>query len=168
MRGMKPAGVALVGAAASLLIGCRGGGPARERAVLFVCEHGAAKSVIAAALFNARASARRLPFRAESRGVVPEPTLMPAAVAGLRSDGLAPGRGAPRRISRADVDRAALVVAFDPLPPDLTEHVRVEVWDGVPPVSVDYSASRDAMLSRVDVLLDELARGGGTLDRRAE
>ncbi|MGH9334858.1 MAG: hypothetical protein ACRD21_14045, partial [Vicinamibacteria bacterium] len=52
-----------------------GGSSARiqePRTVVFVCEHGAAKSVIAAAHFNRLAKERELPFRAISRGTVPD------------------------------------------------------------------------------------------------
>ena len=143
---------------ALLACGRNAGGPVAKQRVVFVCEHGGAKSVVAAALFNARASARNLPFRAESRGVVPDPHLAAAAVAGLRTDGLSPDREVPLRVGRADVDSAILVVAIDPLPPDLANGARVEAWDAIPPISVDYSASRDAMLLRIDALLDELAR----------
>src|SRR5262245_30341933 len=137
----------LVGSVASGWVGCGRGeqDPAREPAVVFVCEHGAAKSVIAAALFNARAAARRLPFRADSSGLAPEPALLPAAVTGLRTDGLAPGRDVPLRVARDDLDRAAIVIAFDPLPADLTGRAPVTLWEAIPPVSVDYAAARDAM-----------------------
>jgi protein-tyrosine-phosphatase/ketosteroid isomerase-like protein len=128
---------------------------------VFVCEHGGAKSVVAAALFNARAAARNLPFTAESRGVAPDAHLAPAAVAGLRADGLRPDREIPLRVGRADVDGAAAVVAIDALPPDLAKGARVVVWDAIPPISVDYAASRDAMLPRIDALLDNLARERG-------
>ena len=40
-------------------------------AVVFVCEHGAAKSVVATAYFNKLAAERNLPFRATFRGTVP-------------------------------------------------------------------------------------------------
>jgi len=143
---------------ALLACGRDAGGPVPKQGVVFVCEHGGAKSVVAAALFNARASARKLPFKAESRGVVPDPRLAPAAVAGLRADGLSPDREVPLRVGRADVDGAKVVVAIDPLPPDLAKGARVETWDAIPPISVDYAASRDAMLPRIDALLDELAR----------
>lgn len=159
MKSFGPVGMVLVGSTLSGSIGCGGGSPAREQPVLFVCEHGAAKSVIAAALFNARASERKLPFRAESRGVAPDPMLLPQAVAGLESDGLKPGQETPIRVAREDVDRAAVVVAFDPLPTDIAAHARIKTWD-VPPVSVDYAAARDAMVPRIDALLDELARPG--------
>ena len=48
--------------------------------ILFVCEHGSAKSVVAAAHFNRIAAARGLPFRAISRGTVPDVEMAPAAV----------------------------------------------------------------------------------------
>ena len=40
--------------------------------VLFVCEHGAAKSVIAAAYFNQLASEKNLDVRAIERGTNPD------------------------------------------------------------------------------------------------
>jgi hypothetical protein len=58
------------------------------------------------------------------------------------------------------------VVAIDPLPPDLANVARVVAWDAIPPISVDYAASRDAMLPRIDALLDELAGEGGKASKR--
>src|SRR5690242_16385787 len=63
--------------------------------VLFVCEHGSAKSVVAAAHFNRIAAERGLPFRAIARGTVPEPGMAPAAVKGLLEDGLKPADPVP-------------------------------------------------------------------------
>ncbi len=47
--------------------------------VLFVCEHGAAKSVIAAAYFDKLAKDQHLPHRAAFRGVNPDSALNPVA-----------------------------------------------------------------------------------------
>ena len=66
----------------------------------------------------------------------------------------------------ADVDGATVVVAVDPLPPDLAKGARVEAWDAIPPISADYAASRNAMLPRIDALLDELARERGQHSKR--
>ncbi len=44
-------------------------------AVMFVCEHGAAKSVIATAYFNKLAAERGLPYRATFRGTTPQDEL---------------------------------------------------------------------------------------------
>src|SRR5687768_1704313 len=56
-------------------------------AVVFVCEHGTAKSVIALAHFQKLARERGLPLRAISRGSSPDPALPPFMVSGLRGDG---------------------------------------------------------------------------------
>ena len=55
--------------------------------VVFVCEHGAAKSIMAAAHFNQLAEKRRLPHRAVARGTHPDPAFSSKAVAGLNVKG---------------------------------------------------------------------------------
>jgi protein-tyrosine-phosphatase len=124
--------------------------------VLFVCEHGSAKSVVAAAHFNRIAVARGLPFRAISRGTVPDAEMAPAAVEGLLGDGLKPDEPVPAKLGQADLDAAVRVVSFCALPPELQVRSPVEQWE-VPPVSTQYSASREAMLLQIERLLRELA-----------
>ena len=51
--------------------------------VLFVCLHGAAKSLIAARHLERLARERGIGIRAEFAGTEPDPQLTPAAVAGL-------------------------------------------------------------------------------------
>jgi arsenate reductase len=123
--------------------------------ILFVCEHGSAKSMVAAAHFNQIAAARGLPFRAISRGTVPDAAMAPAAVEGLLGDGLKPDEPAPSKLEQADLDAAARVVTFCALPPGLQARSPVEQWE-VPPVSTEYAASRDAMLAQIERLLLEL------------
>jgi hypothetical protein len=54
--------------------------------VMFVCERGNVKSLMAASYFNQLAAERKLPLRAISRGVSPNATnVPPAIVAGLHS-----------------------------------------------------------------------------------
>lgn len=127
--------------------------------ILFICEHGSAKSVVAAAHFNQLAAARGLPFRALSRGTKPDTEMAPAAVEGLRGDGLKPDDPAPLKLEQADLDAAVRVVTFCALPPGLQARSPVEPWE-VPPVSTEYAASRDAMLMRIERLLHELAAPG--------
>jgi len=52
------------------------------REVVFVCEHGAALSVVSAAYFNKLAQEQHLGFHAVSRGVTPQEELSPQASAG--------------------------------------------------------------------------------------
>jgi len=125
--------------------------------ILFVCEHGSAKSVVAAAHFNQLAAARGLPFRAISRGTVPDAEMAPAAVKGLLGDGLKPDEPAPTKLEQSDLDAAVRVVTFCALPPYLQERSPVEQWE-VPPVSTEYAASRQAMLLRIERLLLELTK----------
>ena len=61
---------------------------ALQPAVVFVCEHGAAKSVIATAYFNKLARERGLPYRATFRGTDPQAELSVSALKGLREDGI--------------------------------------------------------------------------------
>ena len=111
--------------------------------VVFVCEHGSAKSVIAAAHFNRLAKERSLKVRAISFGTNPDPEISPKTAQGLQSDGLVVGRKKPKRLSRADVSRASRLVTFCALPDDYRKGVRVEQWIDIPSVSDDLqNASR--------------------------
>lgn len=134
-------------------------------AVLFVCEHGSAKSVVAAAHFNRMAAEKGLEIRAISRGTVPDAELAPAAIKGLQGDGLTPAESVPRKLEQTDLDAAVRVVTFCDLPADLTAKAPVERWD-VPPVSTEYSASRDAMVARIEQLLRELGASSSSQRRR--
>jgi arsenate reductase len=132
--------------------------------VVFVCEHGAAKSVVAHALFNQMASELGLPARAVARGTDPDPVLMPTVIEGLSADRLTPGEITPRRLAPADLDGAALVVSFDqPVVAQTVDgRVAMESWDGLPLFSANYETARDAIRTRVRALVDSLAtRTGG-------
>jgi protein-tyrosine-phosphatase len=123
--------------------------------VLFICEHGSAKSVVAAAHFNRLAAERGLELRAVSRGTDPDAANHPAAVGGLEGDGLE-SQAEPRRLSATDLETAARVVAFSTLPAEYRAPAPMEVWT-VPAVSEDYGAARDAIVSNIEGLLDDLA-----------
>src|SRR5215468_116815 len=77
--------------------------PAAENAstqVLFVCEHGNVKSLMAASYFNERAAQRQLPFRAISRGSASNSTSVPDAIrSGLHTDGFDVGNFRPAAVS---------------------------------------------------------------------
>src|ERR1051325_9416927 len=80
--------------------------------IVFVCEHGAAKSVIATAYFNKLAAERGLLYRATFRATTPQDELSFRAVAGLREDGIAVPSGKPAEISDGDVANATHVFAI--------------------------------------------------------
>ncbi len=129
--------------------------PARQR-VLFVCLHGAAKSVVAAAHFRRQAAARGLAVEAVAAGVEPDPELAPAAVKGLSGDALSPTPTRPRPVTVYDLSTAARVVSFGC---DVTPRAgqQVDRWDDVPAVSDGYAAARDRIVGHVERLVTELA-----------
>jgi protein-tyrosine-phosphatase len=123
--------------------------------VLFICEHGSAKSVVAAAHFNRLAAQRGLDLHAVSRGTDPDEQIHAGALTGLEREGLHPA-SEPRRLTQADIQHAVAVVAFGELPAPYSPPAAMQVW-AVPPISEDYEASRDAILQRIETLLAELA-----------
>ena len=128
--------------------------------VVFVCEHGNVKSLMAASYFNQLAAQRGLPFHAVSRGVAPDSTTVPTAiVAGLHTDGFDVSDFHPAKISNADVAGAARTVAISTDVP-ASVHVdeqAIECWTDVPPASSDYDAARASLQAHVAALLDRLA-----------
>lgn len=125
--------------------------------VLFVCLHGAAKSVVAAAHFRRLAAARGLAVDAVAAGTEPDPELAPEAVRGLAGDGLTAAPTRPRPVTLHDLNSATRVVSFrcDVTP---ARGQQVDQWD-VPAVSDDYGAARKQIVAHVESLVSELAGG---------
>ena len=120
---------------------------------LFICEHGAAKSIIAATYFNKLASEANLELRAVARGTNPDAELSPKTVAGLQADGLTPTESSPQKLSLADIESSQQVVRFCELPEEYRNKTAVEHWDEVPTVSEDYEKARDAIVERIRWLI---------------
>lgn len=129
--------------------------------VIFVCLHGAAKSVVAAAHFERLARERGLALRAEALGVEPDPALAPAAVRGLAAEGLDVGGRQPRAATREALAGAVCIVSFGcDLAGVAPAGMPVERWDEVPAVSEGYAAAREAIVARVGRLVEDLAAAG--------
>jgi arsenate reductase len=126
----------------------------REETILFVCLHGAAKSLVAASHFQRLAGERGVKARAEFAGTEPDPALTPAAVAGLLAEGIDVRGQRPRRVTGDDIRRASRVVSFGCDLGALAPGIPVERWDDVPAVSENYQAARDAIVSRLPALLE--------------
>jgi len=132
-----------------------------SRSVLFVCLHGAAKSVLAAADFERLAAERGLAITADSAGTEPDPEIAPGVAAALRADGVDLGPRRPRRVTAADTARADRVVTFGcELGEAMPATVPVERWDDVPAVSENLPIARAAIRRHLDRLLDEWAAQG--------
>src|SRR5919112_5699998 len=108
------------------------------RAILFLCPHNAAKSVLAAAYFDRLARERGLDYRAASAGTSPDAAPSPAVVAMLRDEGIDVTGHQPRRLTTEDLTSAHRVIS---LGCDLDElaggSAQVDRWDDVPPAGQD-------------------------------
>jgi electron transfer flavoprotein alpha subunit len=114
--------------------------------ILFLCQHGGAKSVIAAtylqaAGFEAAALAAEDPYEA-----------VPAPVVELLGPGVADFK--PRRAEDADLAQAERVIAIGCDVPG------AEQWSDVPMVSEDLPGAVAAIRRHVDELVAELRRRG--------
>ena len=124
--------------------------------ILFVCELGAARSTIAAAYFNRLAKEQGLDHEAIFRATNPDSALKPGAIKGLTEDGFDITNWTPRLVSQTDINSAYQIVTFDcNLPDKLSKPVTQ--WNGIPPISNDYSLARDQILEKVQQLINELA-----------
>lgn len=127
--------------------------------VAFVCLHGAAKSVLAAACFERLAAARGVRARALAAGTEPEPEIAPAVLRALLAEGIDLRGERPRPATAADLEAAAVVVSFGPDLSRLAPPGRPVVhWDDVPALSEDFEAGRAAIMARLPALLEEVSR----------
>jgi protein-tyrosine-phosphatase len=154
---------------AVLLVAMIGGGAPAARAagqgvperpplrVLFLCPHGAAKSVLGAAYFEKLAAERGLPVRVEARGTEPDPAVSPAVAQLLRDQGYRVPVDKPQAVTAADIAAADVVVSMgcrlDGLP---RPRQPVREWN-VPGPGEDLPASSAAIRRHVRDLVEELA-----------
>ena len=127
--------------------------------ILFVCEHGSAKSVIAAAHFNRLAKQRGLPHCAIARGINPDAEISLQVRLNLAKDGLDVATWKPQQVAEKDVREAARVVTFGcrlPFPGTITAGKLVD-WADVPSTSEDYQRARTAIVKKIEALMKTLA-----------
>jgi arsenate reductase (thioredoxin) len=125
-----------------------------NQSILFVCEHGSAKSVIAAAHFNRLAGQRKLPYRAIARGINPDPEIPQQVRVNLARDGLDVAAWKPQLVAEKEVRGAARVVTFGcklPFPEKITAGKLVD-WQDVPSTSEDYERARTVIVDKIEAL----------------
>ncbi len=130
----------------------------RQPQIVFVCEHGAALSVVSAAYFNKLAREQRLNLHAVARGTTPQKDIAVSARDGLQAESVASEMKRPQALSQEDAAHALRIVAFCPLPAKYSRMAPVETWDDVPSTSANYGLARDAILKHLKELIRELKR----------
>lgn len=129
---------------------------AQEKKIIFVCEHGAAKSVIAAAYFNKMAKERNLNYLAECRGTFPDSTVAKPIQEGLTRDKVFDPNTKPKKLSISDTTNAERIILFTTLPTDIKTDIKTENWSTIPNVDGDYEKRRNAIVKKINELLDSL------------
>jgi hypothetical protein len=116
--------------------------------------------VLAASHFNTLAARCGLDAVATARGSVPDAAIPDAVLNDLASSGTAPCVDAPTAVTDEDLRDADLIVTFDQpaLMAALANSRSAIAWDALPPVSADVVNARTVIVSRVQSLIDSLAR----------
>jgi protein-tyrosine-phosphatase len=131
----------------------------RRQTVLFMCPHGAAKSVLASAYFQRLAKERGVSVSVQSAGTEPDEKVSPAVAAHLQRQGYVVPTASPRKATPQDVAEADVVISIDcdlsGLPQPRGKLVR---WDDVPALSEDFTRADEAIRKRVMDLVEELVR----------
>lgn len=125
----------------------------QDSIIVFVCEHGAAKSIVAAAYFNHLAAEMGSDLRAIARGINPDIELSPQTIKGLSEDGLIPQESVPQKLSSEDVQSVQQIITFSELPAEYQGQATIERWDNVPSVSENYKEARDVITGRIRQIL---------------
>jgi arsenate reductase (thioredoxin) len=124
--------------------------------ILFMCPHGAAKSVMASAYFQKLAKERGLNVRVDAAGTEPEPQLSKTVVAHLQKNGYAIPIEKPRGATASDMKTADVVISMGcdlsklPAPTGTLKN-----WS-VPDFSADFDVAEQAIRDQVTRLVDEL------------
>lgn len=129
--------------------------------VVFVCEHGSAKSVLATIEFNRLAEARGSAMRAMARGTAPDEAITPVVRDRLAQEGVRLDGEKPKAFASSELRGAACVVTFDQpqVAAMIPNETPIETWDGLPAISLGFDAAREAIRSRVEELFDLLQQG---------
>lgn len=126
--------------------------------VVFVCEHGSVKSLMAREWFNRLARERNISLRAVSRGLTPDPSVPVVVATYLESEGFDVREFEPAALTSADLSGAVRVVALGADTSSVTGSagVPIEGWDDIPPANGQYKGTSDAIRTRVEALLSTL------------
>jgi len=134
----------------------------KPQTILFMCPHGAAKSVLASAYFQRLAKERGLNVRVTSAGTQPDGQVAPAVAAHLITNGYAVPVVTPRQVTPDDVATADVVISIGcdlkGLPAPRGALIR---WDDVPSPSENLASADEAIRKRVIELIEELVRKQG-------
>jgi protein-tyrosine-phosphatase len=129
--------------------------------IVFICQHGAAKSIMAAAYCRALAEKHNLNIEILAAGADPDAQIFPEVIELLRAEKLALVEQHPRQATPADLANASQVISMGcdlkKISPS-TSSTNIEDWSDVPPPSKDLRLSFDRIRLRVQELIAHLQK----------
>jgi protein-tyrosine-phosphatase len=126
------------------------------RKVLFLCPHGAAKSVLAAVYCQQLARERGLELAVDFAGTEPDLVVAPAVAELLQSEGHDVSRYVPHQVTAQAFVEADWVISLGCDVAELGAAREVIRWDDVPPPSQGLLAASDIILAHVVAFVDGL------------
>ena len=127
--------------------------------VLFMCPHGAGKSVLASAYFERLAREKGLNVRVDARGTEPDPRVSPKVAEHLTKNGYHIPVETPQKVTPADLASADIVISLGCDVRELPVRAgTLRQWDEVPGPGEDFAGADAAIQRRVAALVDELLR----------
>jgi len=130
---------------------------AKRPTVLFLCPHGAAKSVLASAYFQRVAKERGLNVRVEAAGIEPQEAVSTVVAEHLQRNGYTVPVTKPRAVTKEDLNGADVVISMGCDLTNLPVAPRaLQKWDEVPGPTEDLKGADEAIRRRVIALVEEL------------
>lgn len=123
---------------------------------VFICEHGYAKSLVAALHFERLAQSRGLSLRALARGIDPRSPVPEVIQARLIADGFDIRDFAPTRPTSQEISTAEMVVLIGVDADVPARPGAVLRWDAIPPLSANHERARSELLNLASPLLDRI------------
>jgi hypothetical protein len=133
-------------------------GNGQTKKVIFVCEHGAGKSVVAAAYFNKIAKDRNLDWEASCRGTDPDEEVSTPTKDGLRADNLLDPTLSPKKLAQGDTSNLEKIILFTKLPDDFNTSIKSEDWSSLPNIDAKYEVRRDALIKKINEFFDSIEK----------
>ena len=129
-----------------------------SKTILFMCPHGAAKSVMAMTYFQKLADEKGLEITADAAGPFPDDVTNPKTVALMTEEGFDLSKHIPRKVTAEDISQADRVVSLGCELGDLPNtDSAIQQWDDVPLPSQGIDASWGKIKSKVEDLILELS-----------
>jgi arsenate reductase (thioredoxin) len=125
------------------------------KTILFICEHGSAKSIVAAAHFAKLARQEGLNVHVISRGINPDKSIPEAINSHLVEDGLERHDKAPMQLTKGDIANSDYVIAFNSLPETYRSAKNIENWN-IPSFEAGYSIAKDSILLNIKTIIGKI------------